>query len=430
MVVMTAGNKLIFSLIFVLLAACSARENDLDRMRVNGDVEKIETVALTTIPIMEYHLNIDPREGIANPDGNYILTFNSKGNIKRYQGFGCDQEELFDVSPKRGERVQGVALFSDIPLDEIFDSVAYELNENGDVTLMEWYEGEKLSRRTAITYDAHKRPAMCVANSGYLGDWGTGEIFLRHDTTIFTYTKTDGNDNWTEMKVDRRSGLMPERNNISYRVLRQITYRGEREKKPLMQQAEVRKYYEEQSRLTTHTHHTVRLGNIATISVPTYMTATDAAALKDFMKETGGDPLVLNGDLCRYENIGKYFASFSVSYFADAATGWDELTDDDKVFDQEFDDVWRTQYETPEAQKMISLLKWYPYSFVTIDGHCAILTRYIRYGKGTLIPVYVESYLLDTPDGGAINITMSYQINQRRYFHQDFVNSVYSFRLK
>lgn len=68
--------------------------------------------------------------------------------------------------------------------------------------------------------------------------------------------------------------------------------------------------------------------------------------------------------------------------------------------------------------------------FVLLAACSAILIRYIRYGKGTLIPVYVESYLLDTPDGGAINITMSYQINRRRYFHQDFINSVYSFRFK
>lgn len=158
------------------------------------------------------------------------------------------------------------------------------------------------------------------------------------------------------------------------------------------------------------------------------MTSTDTAALKDFMEETGGDPHFLDGDLCRYKNSGKYYASFSVSYLADAATGRDELTDEDKVFDQELDDLLRSRFETPKAKKMISLLKWYPYSFVTINGHCALLARYIRYENGSFIPVYVESYNLDTPDGGAINITMSYQINQRSYFHQDFVNSVYSFR--
>ena len=426
---MTNGNKLIFLLLFVLLAACNTQETDLERMYVFGDVEKIETMSLTNIPIMEYNLKSDFMDCIPNSDGNYILTFNRKGNVTRYQGFGCDMDELFDVSPKRGKRVQGAILLSDTPLDEIFDSVAYELNEYGDVAVIEWYEGDKISRKASITYDPNQRPSVCVTNSGYLGDWESGELFLRHDTTIFTYVEIDRFGNWIEMKVVRCSSLMPERNNITYRVLRQITYHGEEEKKPLMLQTEIKRFFDKQNQLTTHPLHSVQLGNIASINIPIYMTSltsSNIASLKDFMKETGGDPLILNGDLCRYEYIGKSFASFSVSYFSGAASGWDELTEEEKVFDREFDNRWRQLYETPEAQNMISLLKWYPYSFVTINGHCAILTRYIRYGKGSYIPVYVENYLLDTPDGGAINITMSYQINQRRYFHQDFVNAVYS----
>ena len=59
-------------------------------------------------------------------------------------------------------------------------------------------------------------------------------------------------------------------------------------------------------------------------------------------------------------------------------------------------------------------------------GAAVHLYRYIRYGNGAWVPVYVESYLLDTPDGGAITITMSYQVTHKQYFHQDFINAILS----
>lgn len=428
MVNMIDGNRLTLILVSVLITAGCTHGNDLEQMRVYGDVVKIETVSLTNIPIMEYYQKYDPRNGIANTDGNYILTFNRRGDVTRYQGFGCDLDELFDVSPNRGKKAQGVMLLSSIPLDEIFDSVAYELNEYGDVALIEWYEGEKLSRKTSITYDLQQRPYICVSNSGYLSTIGKTEWFLTYDTSIIKYTETDSQGNWTTLEIEKRSSFMPERNNTRYCVLRQITYRGEPEKIPLIRQDRVKEYSKRQNILKTHELHPVRLGSIATISIPDYMTSSNTDELKDYMKEIDGDPSVLNGDLCRYECKGQGFATFAVSYFPDAATGWNDLTDVEKVYDKDFDDMLRMQYETPEAQKMISLLKWYPYSFVTINGNCAVLTRYIRYGKGSSIPVYVESYLLDTPDDGALLITMSYQINRRQFFHQDLVNAVHSLR--
>lgn len=425
-VIMKTGKRLTSFLLFALIAAGCTHESDLERMHIYGDVEKIETVTLTNIPIMEYYLNNNPQECIAYLDGNYILTFNSKGNVTKFQGFGCDMDNLFIVSPKCRKRIQSVLPLYNIPLVDIFDSIAYEYSEQGDLSLIEWYDDNKLVIRTLISYDFQQRICRYVTKRVYLGDWGSGDKFLVEDTTYLKYMEIDECGNWTEMEVARRCAFMPEQNNFTYRVLRQITYRGEGEKRPLMQQLHVQQFFDEQNQLSNHTLKEVQLGHLARIRVPNYMIPSNVVSLKDYMKEINGDSFMLDGDLCRYEYSGKSFASFSVSYFADAATGWDELTDQEKVFDQDVDDVLRMQYETTEAQKLISLLKWYPYSFVDINGHCAILTRYIRCGNGTHIPVYVENYLLDTPDGGAITISMSYQINQRKFFHQDFTNAVRS----
>lgn len=115
-------------------------------------------------------------------------------------------------------------------------------------------------------------------------------------------------------------------------------------------------------------------------------------------------------------------------YYASGGMNSDGWTEEDRKFDEEIDEELRMQYEPSERNRDVVLLKWYPYGIVRIRNHWALRQRYIRYGIGSWIPVYVESYLMDAPDGGAISIIMSYQINHRNYFHQDFTNSVRSLR--
>lgn len=159
------------------------------------------------------------------------------------------------------------------------------------------------------------------------------------------------------------------------------------------------------------------------------MVSTDMRTVKVLMKITNRDSSIYDYDLCRYQyKDTNSYATFSVAYNASAGMDIDEWTEEDREFDEEIDEELRMQYEPSEINRDVVLLKWYPYSFVRINNHWALRQRFIRYGIGSWIPVYVESYMMDAPDGGAISIVMSYQINHRNYFHQDFINAIWSLR--
>lgn len=407
--------------IHLFLSCTNVNERDIKLMHLNGNVVKIETVSLTNVPIMEMSMNNDPERCIAAAEGNYILTFNRRGNIIRYQGFGIDNEELFDVSPIRGKKIMAPVSIGNISISNNPDSAHFEQNEDGDLVVIELFKNNKLSNRIHISYDQLHRPIMFVNDKSFI----SADIFLQTDTNLYRYLDNDKYGNWTKLEIEYRSSFYPEQNHVVYSVLRQITYRGEREKEPLIKQSIVNDYMEKRNQFTIHELNPISLG-IASISIPNYMVPSDT---KNYLSQTNRHISLFDNDLCRYTYKDKSkYASFSIQYTPNKGIGLDEMTDEERVFNKEVDNEFRKQYENPEIQQDLALLIWYPYDFVNNNNHWALRQRYIRYGNGAWVPVYVESYLMDTPDGGAITITMSYQITHKQYFHQDFTNSVRSLR--
>ena len=297
----------------------------------------------------------------------------------------------------------------------------FEQNEDGDLVVIELFKNNKLSNRIHISYDQLHRPIMFVNDKSFI----SADIFLQTDTNLYRYLDNDKYGNWTKLEIEYRSSFYPEQNHVVYSVLRQITYRGEREKEPLIKQSIVNDYMEKRNQFTIHELNPISLG-IASISIPNYMVPSDT---KNYLSQTNRHISLFDNDLCRYTYKDKSkYASFSIQYTPNKGIGLDEMTDEERVFNKEVDNEFRKQYENPEIQQDLALLIWYPYDFVNNNNHWALRQRYIRYGNGAWVPVYVESYLMDTPDGGAITITMSYQITHKQYFHQDFTNSVRSLR--
>lgn len=405
--------------IHLFLSCTNVNERDIKLMHLNGNVVKIETVSLTNVPIMEMSMNNDPERFIAAAEGNYILTFNRRGNIIRYQGFGINNEELFDVSPIRGKKIMAPVSIGNISISNNPDSTHFEQNEDGDLVVIELFKNNKLSNRIHISYDQFHRPIMYVNDKSFV----CTNIFLQTDTNIYRYLDNDKYGNWTKLEIEYRSSHLPEQNHVVYSVLRQITYRGEREKEPLIKQSIVNDYMVKRNQLSIHELNPISLG-IASISIPNYMVPSDT---KNYLSQTNRHISYFDNDLCRYTYKDKSkYASFSIQYTPNEGIGLDKMTDEERVFNKEVDNEFRKQYENPEIQQDLALLIWYPYDFVNINNHWALRQRYIRYGNGAWVPVYVESYLLDTPDGGAITITMSYQVTHKQYFHQDFINAILS----
>ena len=155
--------------IHLFLSCTNVNERDIKLMHLNGDVVKIETVSLTSVPIMEMSMNNNPKRCIAVAEGNYILTFNRRGNIIRYQGFGIDNEELFDVSPIRGKKIIAPVSIGNISISNNPDSVHFEQNEDGELVVIELFKNNKLSNRIHIFYDQFHRPIMYVNDKSFVG---------------------------------------------------------------------------------------------------------------------------------------------------------------------------------------------------------------------------------------------------------------------
>ena len=326
--------------IHLFLSCTNVNERDIKLMHLNGNVVKIETVSLTNVPIMEMSMNNDPERCIAAAEGNYILTFNRRGNIIRYQGFGIDNEELFDVSPIRGKKIMAPVSIGNISISNNPDSTHFEQNEDGDLVVIELFKNNKLSNRIHISYDQFHRPIMYVNDKSFVGT----NIFLQSDTNIYRYLDNDKYGNWTKLEIEYRSSHLPEQNHVVYSVLRQITYRGEREKESLIKQSIVNDYMVKRNQFSIHELNPISLG-IASISIPNYMVPSDT---KNYLSQTNRHISYFDNDLCRYTYKDKSkYASFSIQYTPNKGIGLDKMTDEERVFNKEVDNEFRKQYENP-----------------------------------------------------------------------------------
>ena len=120
------------------------------------------------------------------------------------------------------------------------DGWKFEFDDSGRVVRQTTKHDGRLFLDRKITYDENGDIAMVICNFAGLN---MGEIdYQPTDTTFFTYSKLDLNGNWTEAIIEHRGRL----NTDSYimNVKRQITYFGEEDKKPLIE--DLKSWNEEQ----------------------------------------------------------------------------------------------------------------------------------------------------------------------------------------
>lgn len=412
-------------IIFALLqteCSCYERQDgcDLDMLNVKGDVLRIETIVESTMPLTEMFADIyDPQMTIDAIGGNYLLEFDNHGNVAFYVGYGIDGEMIFDTYIYREER----SLFPGIggaALQEVsvLDSVVPHYDEKGRVVELTYLSSQKPIFVSRMDYDSignvvcitKEYCTLTISGDGHFKDIKFG------DTTNVSYADFDTYGNWHTAFVEYK-GLL-KRHAYKYKAHRRLTYLENLKKEPLIDS--LMEVNQAKQRQFAHTHY-VMMETLGSVIIP------------DYLRDDPETRKRLEANLpLKYTCYGSYdstdaYATFLVNTMSPHyAPDIEGMTQEEMAYNKNIDNEMRDYMVTNLAKSGTYIFKWLPYRYTTVGGRCALCMSYYRYGQNSPIPVYCENYTLAAPDGRAVNVTFSYQANQREKFHGDLTNAVKS----
>ena len=396
----------------------------LDKLCVNGDVVKIETIVQSTIPVTElYAESFDPSATVSFFAGNTTLEFDGRGNIKEFVGFGINGDELFSCNSFKtdgqGLMSPAIALGADGKRKVL--QIAADQVSNSNVRRVTYSDNSGIMWIQTATYNDDGTPKMITKEYPKMEISFAKEKISYHDTTTFNYLQRDTLGNWTEAEVVYKGILR--KHDYRYRIKRQITYYGERKKQPLIDELEA---YNKARYATTNQFYNVKIGPFGSIQLPGYMRLQQQDFINEVKANASAGPLNYLF-LSVYDNDDAY-ASFSANVDAADVEAF-EFTAADAEYDSGVNSLIREEFTKTLASSGVTLLKWLPYRVVTLSGRYVLQLSYYRCGNGSPIPVYCESYMVPVQGQYMVTLTLSYQSNQYNRFRKDFLKSVKSIRL-
>lgn len=402
----------------------------LDKMRIKGNVVKIETIVQSTMPLTEiYAKAFDPQYAISTYAGNIAIDIDNDGNIKHSMGYGLDGKIIFDVGKYTPEND---GCFSPaVPIGpgakQNIDNIKTITSENGDVVNIKYYDGDKLIWNQKAFYNEDGSLKSIVKEYALLSIKTDLLNISYADTTTFNYLEYDYLGNWTEAEINYK-GVLPKHAH-SYKIIRQITYLEDDKKPALIDKLTA---YNNLNMITTNATDQVSLGEYGTMRIPHYMALQSKDYIndvKDFMSPSLRNQMHYLF-MSVYDNKDAY-ATISVNFIpGDGSNGYDDMTPEELEYDEETDKFIEEQNTSVMAHGGTYVLKWLPYQFTTISGRRALKLTYYRYGNGSPIPVYCENYTVPMADGNTICILYSFQSNLYNKFYKDFENSINSIRFE
>lgn len=416
-------------LICFLFVSCTNKRDDgchLEKMKVNGDVVKIETIVQSTMPLTEVFAKAyDPQYIISSYAGNVEIEFDHKGNVKRSKGYGIDGEILFDVRDFKSKDETNFTPCVPIGPDskQMIDKIKTITTENGNVLKVKYYNDDNLVwTQTANYYDDGLIKSIIKNYESLRIETEFADISFS-DTTSFNYLSFDSHNNWTEVEVEY-CGILAKHHH-TYKIKRQLTYATEEVKPSLINQLQA--YNTTTSNNTDHFDR-VSLGSYGYIRIPHYMAIQSKNYIDEVNRKSPANyQTSLNYLFLSVYNDNDAYASFSVNLSPGDGSGtYDDLTPKELTFDKEEDNLLEEIYTSLLKQGDIYILKWLPYEYFKVNRHRALRLRYYRYGKGSPIPVYCENYIIPMQDGNVINVIYSFQSNLDHKFRSDFDNAIYS----
>lgn len=398
----------------------------LDKMGINGNVVKVETIVQSSMPLTEmFAKTFDPKYTLTTYGINISIDFDNHGNVKNTVGYGLDGEILF----KEKKYIQNKDMISSPyviapPTSEgkVHHTKAV-YNEKGQVVNIKYYCGDDVLWNQTASYNEDGTMDTIIKEYESFKIESRFYSSAYADTTTYRYLAYDSLNNWIEAELLYK-GIRPRHTHL-IKIKRQITYFQEKVKPKLINKL---KHYNNVEYQSCDIIKVIHLGNYGEIKVPQYM----ASQADSFVQEVQSHIPTNYGVQQEYLFMSNYdnedaYASFSINLtYGNDIEGYDNLKPNELAYNKETNKYIEELYTSQLAQNQIYILKWLPYKFVIVSGRRALLIRYFRYGIGSPIPVYCENYTIPMKDGNIININYSYQSNLEYRFKRDFDNAMSS----
>lgn len=414
-----------------LFVSCAYNREEgchLDKLNVNGDVKKIETIVQSTMPLTElYYGSYDPSQAISMLGGNFVFEFDNYGNLKKMTGYGIDGEVLFvSNSFNQSLKLDSAPSVIGVSAKQSIDYIETVSASDGKIVNAKYFSGSELIWNQRVTYN-DKGDVVSIIKSYESLSIKSDLLNIQYaDTTTYEYSSLDDHGNWTIANVHYK-GVLPKHEH-EYKVIRQITYDGESEKSPLIEQLK------SINATVVHKENTdfdnVSIGSYGYMKIPHYMALQSKdyiSSVNDFMKTPAAIDYLF---MSVYDNRDAYATISASRIYSGECNGFEDITEEELSYSQELDDVLREQNVEVMAQGGTYVLKWLPYRFVDISGIRSLKLSYYRYGTGSPIPVYCENYTIPMKDGYILSVIYSFQSNLDNKFRKDFSQTINSIRLK
>lgn len=414
----------------LILISCQKYEKQegchLDKMHIKGDVVKIESIVQSTMPLTELYANaFNPEQAISTCVGNVEIDFDYHGNVKSVIGYGIDGKKLFDtgtIHPST-DACSSPAVLIGPGANQDITNIKTVSNGNGDIVGIKYFSNGDLVWDQKAFYNEDGSFYSVVKDYPKFNILTEFFNVTYSDTTTYKYLSYDEMGNWTEVEISYK-GVLPKHSH-TFRIKRQLTYYGEGKKNSLISQL---KQYNKSKMELSDESDLVLLGQYGSMRIPHYMVVGSENAIEDLLNSM---PAAYR-DQIHYLFLSTYdkndaYATISVSYTRGGdPSGFDNLTAEDMMYDEEVDRYFEEENTVAMAQGNTYILKWLPYQFLTVSGRRALKYTYYRYGNGSPIPVYCENYMIPMRDGNLISIIFSFQSNLYNRFYKDFDSAIKS----
>ena len=415
----------------VIMSSCSSYERQdgctLDKLHIYGNVKKIEVTSLTTVPLTEMFADIyNPEEALPIFTGNFNMDFDNTGHIKSFSGFGVDGKELFRVSASKFRSSEQTnfspAFFGAKEIEEITDLKVVR-DSKGNIYEVDYLQGEKILWIVKMKYNEKGDVVQFTKKYCELNDISSGLLNFM-DTATICYYDFDKYGNWTKADVQYRGVL--KKHNFEYTAIRVITYDTDaNEPSNLCNLQQTLSSIQK----TEDCEFLKEATSIFTVEVPDFMNKLLSADIKEIQDYSSINSLQPLNYLFMYVYKERdSYASFSAMIMPSGGINYDELSGTDLIYNSETDKFLEDAFRSQTVQGGFFLLKWLPYKITKLGGKKCLKVCYYRYGKGSPIPVYVETYTMSINDDYVVNLTISYESKDYYRFHDCFEYSKQSLK--
>ena len=128
----------------------------LDKMGINGNVVKVETIVQSSMPLMEmFAKTFDPKYTLTTYGINISIDFDNHGNVKNTVGYGLDGEILFKEKKyiQNKDMISSPCVIAPPTSEGKVHHTKAVYNEKGQVVNIKYYCGDDVLWNQTASYN-------------------------------------------------------------------------------------------------------------------------------------------------------------------------------------------------------------------------------------------------------------------------------------